>query len=224
MSSVMREAATGAITFDRQDITVQDADLLRSIAAARPVVMVLEDLQWAPTITLAFLDAIVTAAALFNGARILHDLYPAFPEVKTYLQLGTGLVDPPWRWIRPLNLHLILDVWGLSYLMPGDVLLTSWATYFAMKTVKLVGLQAGYRKPRFPFYQEVSSGACIALVLFIGYVSRRHLRRVLRSIIRGPGEYDRNEAMSYRALLVVFVLALAIMLSLIHISEPTRPY
>lgn len=151
-------------------------------------------------------------AALYNGARILHDFYPSFPEVRTYFILGTGLVDPPWRWIRPLNLHMILDVWGLSYLMPGDVLLTSWGTYFLMKTIKVVGLQAGYRKPRFPFYQEVSSGSCIAVALYMIYVSRRHFRRIGQAIIRGRGEYDANEPMSYRLLTIVFFASTAAMI------------
>jgi len=148
-------------------------------------------------------------AALFNGARIVHEMYPAFPEVKHYIQLGTGLAEVPWRWIRPLNLHLIMDVWGLSYLMPGDVLLTSWLSYFIMKTVKIVGLQAGYRKPRYPFYQEVSSGACVSVFITMIYVARRHFRRVIGRVVRGPGEYDRNEPMSYRLLTIVFFLSTA---------------
>ncbi len=152
------------------------------------------------------------AAVLFNGARILHEIYPAMPEVKIYIRLATGFADPPWRWIRPLNFFLILDVWGLSYLMPGDVLLTAWGSYFLMKTIKVVGLHAGYRRARFPFYQEVSSGACIAVCLYMFYVSRRHFRRVLRRILRGPGEYDHNEAMSYRLLLIVFVATTAAMM------------
>ncbi len=151
-------------------------------------------------------------AALFNGARILHEVYPAFPEVKHYIQLGTGLVDVPWRWIRPLNLHLILDVWGLSYLMPGDVLLTSWLSYFTMKTIKVVGLQAGYRKSRFPFYQEVSSGACVSVFITMIYVARRHFRQVIGRVLRGPGEYDANEPMSYRLLTIVFLVSTTAMI------------
>lgn len=154
----------------------------------------------------------LAVAAIYNIMRLAHELHPAFPEVKAFLQLGTGLVDPPWRWIRPLNLHFQLDVWGLSYLMPGDVLLTAWVTYFLMKTVKIVGLQAGYRKPRYPFYQEVSSGSCIAVTLFMLYVARRHLRRVARRVVDGAGTYDHNEAMSYRWLLLTFVGATAVMI------------
>lgn len=141
--------------------------------------------------------------ALYNLARILDFVLPSFPEVKTYLQLGTSLVDPPWRWIRPLNLHLMLDVWGLSYLMSGEVLLSSWLTYFLMKTVKVIGLHRGYRKSRFPFYQEVSSGACIALLLYMLYTARGHFRQVGRSILQGAGDYDRNEALSYRWLAIL---------------------
>ena len=153
-------------------------------------------------------------AAIYNILRIANELTPAMPEIKTYAQLATALTDPPWRWIRPLNLHFALDVWGLSYLMSGEVLLSSFGVYFTMKAVKLIGLQAGYRKSRFPFYQEVSSGASIALTLSMIYVARGHFSRVLRAIIRGRGAYDRNEAMSYRNLTVVFIAATAGMIAM----------
>jgi len=153
-----------------------------------------------------------TIAVVYNCFRIAHEIYPAFPEVQHYIRLAMGIADPPWRWIRPLNMHFRLDVWGLSYLMPGDVLLTAWVTYFGMKTIKIVGLQSGYRKWRFPFYQEVSSGACIALTLSMLYVARRHFRRIARSILRGPGAYDENEPMSYRLLVVLFVASTAAMI------------
>ncbi len=151
-------------------------------------------------------------AGLFNGARILHDVLPGFPEIPTYFQLGLSLTDLPWRWIRPLNLHLIMDVWGLSYLMPGDVLLTSWLSYFILKAVKIGGLQAGYRKARFPFYQEVSSGACVSVFITMIYVGRRHFKRVIGRVVKGPGAYDANEPMSYRLLTIVFFLSTGTMI------------
>jgi len=146
-------------------------------------------------------------AAIYNLLRVAHDLYPAMPEVKYYMRLATSFTDPPLRWIRPLNLHLSLDVWGLSYLMSGEVLLSSFLVYFLMKTVKIIGLQAGYRKSRFPFYQEVSAGACIALTLYMFYTARGHFKKVAHSIIKGRGPYDSNEAMSYRNMAVVLLIA-----------------
>ncbi|HVE53878.1 MAG TPA: AAA family ATPase, partial [Ramlibacter sp.] len=47
-------------------------DLLRSAASCgRRVVMVLEDLQWAPSITLAFLDAVVSSPTPFPGLLVV---------------------------------------------------------------------------------------------------------------------------------------------------------
>ncbi len=151
-------------------------------------------------------------AALFNLMRLGHELWPSVPELKIYVRLAQGISDPPWRWIRPLNLFFSLDVWGLSYLMSGEVLLSSFLVYFTMKTVKIVGLQAGYRKSRFPFYQEVSSGACIALTLYMFYTARGHFRQVAESIIRGRSPYDTNEPMSYRNLAIVLLIVTAAMI------------
>ncbi len=143
-------------------------------------------------------------AAIFNGMRIAHEITPAMPQVDRYIRVAQGLADPPWRWFRPLILHFNLDTWGLSYLVPGDVLLTALVIYFGMKLVKVGGLSAGYRKWRFPFYQEVSAGSCIAVTMYMLYVSRRHFRKVLARILNGPGEYDRNEPLSYRGLAIGF--------------------
>jgi hypothetical protein len=143
-----------------------------------------------------------SAAAAFNLIRVLHLIWPAVPDIRMWTRIGNSIVDPPWRWLRPLTFYFALDVWGLAYLMSGEVLLSSWGSYFLMKAIKIAGRHAGYRSWRFPFYQEVSSGACIAMAGYMVYVARGHFKRVLRSVIRGPGAYDSNEAMSYRGLFI----------------------
>ena len=145
------------------------------------------------------------AATLFNAMNIAHAFFPGFPHIRMHPPLGQGMIDEPWRHLRPLRFSYALEVWGLSYLMSGEVLLSAWFFYFFMKLVKVIGRQAGYRGSGFPFYQEVSAGSCIAFTMFMVYVARPHFKRVLRSILGGAGEYDSNEPMTYRALAVGFV-------------------
>ena len=145
------------------------------------------------------------AATLFNAMNIAHAFFPGFPHIRMHPPLGQGMIDEPWRHLRPLYFSYALEVWGLSYLMSGEVLLSAWFFYFFMKLVKVIGRQAGYRGSGFPFYQEVSAGSCISFTMFMIYVARPHFRRVLRSILGGAGEYDSNEPMTYRAFAVGFV-------------------
>ncbi len=139
------------------------------------------------------------AATLFNGINIMNAFFPGFPSIDRNISVTAGITDPPWRWLHPLNFSFSLEVWGLSYLMSGEVLGTALATYLLMKMVKMGGLSAGYRAGGFPFYQEVSAGACIAFTFFMLWVARPHLRRIARSVFTGPTDYDHGEAMSYRA-------------------------
>lgn len=78
-------------------------DLLRSVASpTRPVVMVLEDLQWAPSITLGFLDAIVTRAEPIAGLLV----------VGTF-RAEDAAGDHP--------LHVLLERWRVTRVMPAQL-------------------------------------------------------------------------------------------------------
>ncbi len=157
------------------------------------------------------------AATLFNGINIAHAFYPAVPAIPKIIRVAQGVTEGPLRFIRPLNFSFSLEVWGLSYLMSGEVLLAALATYLLMKTIKTAGLQLGYRAGGFPFYQEVSAGSCIAFTLFMLWAARPHLRRVAGSVLSGSRDYDRDEFMSYRAQVVGLVTGtIALMWMLNH--------
>jgi hypothetical protein len=156
------------------------------------------------------------AAALFNGLNIANAFVPGVPSIDRVIPLTAGITDPPWRWLHPLNFSFSLEVWGLSYLVSGEVLGTALATYMFMKLVKMGGLAAGYRESGYPFYQEVSAGACIAFVAFMLWTARPHLRRVMRSVLHGRTEYDRDEPMSYRMQVAGFVVGTAVLMLMLQ--------
>lgn len=150
-------------------------------------------------------------AALFNLINIAHAFYPSFPGISRVLVLTRGISDPPWRYLHPLNFSFSLEVWGLSFLMSGEVLCTALASYGFMKLVKMTGLSMGYRASGFPFYQEVSAGACIAFTLFMLWAARPHLRRVARALVAGRDSYGTDEPLSYRAEVLGLVVGTAIL-------------
>lgn len=145
------------------------------------------------------------AALLFNLINILYAFFPSLPHIRMAIPLDEKITDPPWIYLRPIYITFSLDVWGLSYLVSGEVLLSTWAFYWLVKLVKLLGLSVGFRAPGFPFYQEISAGGCIAAAVFLFYVARTHFKNVWRDIIKGPNVDDANEALPFRYLALVFV-------------------
>lgn len=155
-------------------------------------------------------------AALFNGINIAHAFYPGLPNIEKYIPLTAGINEGPFRHLNPMNFSLALEVWGLAYLMSGEVLLTAWGSYFFMKAVKTVGREFGYRAGGFPFYQEVSAGSCIAFTVFMLWAARPHLQRLWRSVVAGPSEYDEGAFMSYRAQFAGFLLGTAALMTMLN--------
>lgn len=151
-------------------------------------------------------------AAIYNIINIIHAFAPAFPEIPRVYYLATQINEGPLRFLRPLNWYNALEVWGLSYLVSGEVLGSTLFFYFLMKAVKIIGRQAGYQGAGFPFWHEVSAGSCIAFTGFMLYAARGHFRRLAHSVLGGANQYDRNEAFSYRVLALGFVLATVAMI------------
>ncbi len=150
-------------------------------------------------------------AAGFNGLNILHAYFPAIPGFQWHVPLDTNFTDGWLRFMRPLSISFGLEVWGLAYLVSGEVLLSGWLFYFMMKMIKVIGLSAGMRAGGFPFFQEVSSGGFIALALFLMIVARPHFASVWRQIVRG--NEDGNEALPYRWLAIGLVVGTTAMVT-----------
>lgn len=154
-------------------------------------------------------------ATLYNGWNIAQAFFPGLPKIETVQYLDKGFTEPPWRYLSPLGISITPEVWGLAYLVSGEVLFSTWVFYFLVKTVKAIGLSAGYRASGFPFYQELSAGACISVMVFLFWAARPHFRAVGQAIIRGPSSVDANEALPYRWLTVAFVGATGGMMAML---------
>ncbi len=143
-------------------------------------------------------------AAAFNGLNILHAYFPGIPGIARYLTLDPYLNEGLLRHVRPLGISFALEICGLAYLVSGEVLLSGWLLYFAMKLIKVIGLSMGYRESGFPFFQEVSAGGYVALAVFLVWIARPHLAEVWRQVWDARGR-EENEALPYRWLVIGLV-------------------
>lgn len=138
-------------------------------------------------------------AAAYNALNILHAYFPGVPGIQRYVSLDQYLREGWLAYLSPLTLGFSLEIWGLAYLISGEILFSSWVCYLLMKMVKVFGLSMGYRAAGFPFFQEVSSGGSIALAAFYVLVARPHLAEVWKQVRYGG---EKNEPLPYRWLVL----------------------
>jgi hypothetical protein len=128
--------------------------------------------------------------------------YPAVPHLPTReINLQQYLVDRPWNAAGAVPLQFLPFVIGIGYLLPLDLLFSSWFFYFFWKAQAVLtaawGLNDG--RPQFPYILEQSAGAYLGVTLSVLWAARRHLGQVFRGAFgRERVLDDSEEAMSYR--------------------------
>lgn len=132
--------------------------------------------------------------AIFNGLNIAHALQPAVPAPGFYKSLSGLFPSRPWTPLNSIVLFFMLDVVGFGYFIPLDVTFSTWFFYLFGRFFAVASLAWGYDAPGFPFTQEQSTGAYLAVALFLLWSSRHHLRGVLVSGV-GRGWKERNPAL-----------------------------
>jgi hypothetical protein len=129
--------------------------------------------------------ALTGTATLWNGVAALVPVLPAIPLKRLY-DLQTFFRERPWNAIgwTPVTVHPHLI--GLGFLMPLDLLFSSWFFYWFLKWEFIARSAFALRAlPRFPYEKEQSLGAYIAVAVVALWMGRAHLRRYIGSAWRG---------------------------------------
>ena len=146
------------------------------------------------------------ASFLYNALNMAAAFNPAVPHPGKFFDVGALLTEHPWTGLRPMVIHFRPAIFGIGYFMSLEVLLSVWVFFLLLRFESLVATAAGLQIPGFPFSREQCQGAFIALVLYLLYVARGHLKEVLRKALWGRGEIpERDEPMSYRVALLLFL-------------------
>ncbi|MGD9495856.1 MAG: DUF6785 family protein [Armatimonadota bacterium] len=142
-------------------------------------------------------------AALYNVMNILNAWNPAVPAMGRQYDLGALFTERPWSGMRPLAIAWRPENLGLGYLVPTEITFSVWFFYLLLRFANVAATAIGYEPAGFPYMQEQSFGAYLALGVFLFIVAREHLGRVLRRALRGDrGLDDADEPMSYVGALI----------------------
>lgn len=152
----------------------------------------------------------LTAALL--SMNYLSGLYPAVPGIQLNVNnVGRTLfVSPPFSGMNPIYTAWWPYAIGLCYLIPLDVSFSCWFFYVFIRLSAAFGTAVGWREPnagfspgQFPYFQNLTYGAWIAMFFVVMWSARGHLRQVWRTAVgRESPPSAEGEPMSYRAALI----------------------
>ncbi len=153
------------------------------------------------------------AAAVFNITNVLHAFSPQVAAMGLGYDFGALFTQRPWNGLRPMYFAFRPEMVGLGYLVPTDVLFSTWVFYLVLRVENFVAQLMGYDIAGFPFEWPQGTGSYAAIAVFTVYAARRHLAAVIRSALGlGPRlSHEEEEALPYRLAFWGFVLGFVAM-------------
>jgi len=154
---------------------------------------------------------------LFNATNVAKAFSPQVAALGVGYDLGSIFTQRPWSGLRPLYLAHRPDIIGLGYLVPVDILFSTWFFYLVLRFETFFALLFGYEKAGFPYEWPQGFGAYVGLAVVILYSARHHLKAVVSQCVSGLEARPTNgneEALPYRLALFGFLLGFALLIGL----------
>ncbi len=143
-----------------------------------------------------------SVAALISIINQAHVWYPVIPGVPIQpVNLGRFFTAKPWNAMRYMYRTFYPFAIGLGYLMPLDLIVSTWFFHLFWQMERVVGSAVGFAAlPRFPYAEAQVRGGWIALLVFAIWIGRRYFLNVIVEIFKGAkvGVSESDEPMSYR--------------------------
>ncbi len=145
-------------------------------------------------------------STLVESFNQIHQRFPNVPSIALDFQATPVLTGAaqPWNALAPMYLTWSTVHLGICYLIPVDILFSSWFFYLLRKLLEVFGYSMGWRElgwdaAGFPYTRAQSAGAWAALFFLLVWAERHHLKRVIASAFGGTEPMDdAGEPGSYR--------------------------
>ena len=146
---------------------------------------------------------LVAAFDIVNG---LHHVFPAIPSVyeKAYRFRFTEKPFSAMGWLR---LGIYPFVLGIGFLIPLDLLFSSWFFFWVWKGQQIMGSVVGLEGTGYPYVNYQGFGAYMGIFLIAVWRSRKHLQNILGARVRSTS--TRDEPMSPLILVLALVSGVA---------------
>ena len=146
---------------------------------------------------------LTVALDVVNG---LHHVFPAIPSVyeKAYRFRFTEKPFSAMEWLR---LGIYPFVLGIGFLIPLDLLFSTWFFFWVWKGQQVIGSIMGLEATGYPYVNYQGFGAYMGIFLIAVWRSRRHLQNWLGAKARSAS--TRDEPMSPLILVLALIAGIA---------------
>ncbi len=146
---------------------------------------------------------LVAAFDVING---LHHVFPAIPSVyeKAYRFRFTEKPFSAMGWLR---LGIYPFVLGIGFLIPLDLLFSTWFFFWVWKGQQVVGSMMGLEGTGYPYVNYQGFGAYMGIFFIAIWRGRKYLQNLLGANVQPTS--TRDEPMSPRLLLLALVAGVA---------------
>jgi len=141
-------------------------------------------------------------AAFASFVNQMHVWYPVVPVIPIQpVSLTRYFETKPWNAISSLNRAFYPFAIGLAYLMPLDLIVSTWFFHLFWQAERIFGSAMGFASlPEFPYAEAQVTGAWVALLIFPLWIGRKYFINALKQVLKGSNGLN-NELeglMSYR--------------------------
>lgn len=150
-------------------------------------------------------------SALIDTINGLNSIFPAVPMIPVRVRSFQLFTEKPWNAIGWVPISFYPFAIGLGFFIPLDLAFSCWFFFWYWRLQNVVGTVLGIRSlPAFPYTTEQASGGYIALAVIALWVSRKHLKEVIKKILGLKTTLDdTDEPMSYRKATIGILISLA---------------
>ena len=147
--------------------------------------------------------------AIFDIINGLHHIFPAIPSVfeKEYRFRFTEKPFSAMGWLR---LGIYPFVLGIGFLIPLDLLFSSWFFFWVWKGQQLIGSVAGLEGTGYPYINYQGFGAYMGIFLIAVWRGRKYLKNLFGTKVDSTS--TRDELMSHRTLILAFIAGIAFLI------------
>lgn len=124
-------------------------------------------------------------AFIVQAGNIAKYFVPSLPAVPLKTDLAPFLTEEPLRFLLPLRFYIDPLTIGAGYLVPQDLLFSTWSIYLIYKLVGMAAGMMGLRNGTFPYFQEQSTGGYVAYGLLLLIAARGQIVRLAGLASRG---------------------------------------